>query len=439
MWFENSIFYQIYTLGFCGAPHTNDGIQVSRLNDIIKWIPHLKQCNIDAIYFTPIFESDSHGYDTRDYQKIDCRLGTNEDFKIVTQHLKDNNIRIVLDGVFNHVGRGFWAFQDVLQHRYDSLYKDWFHINFDGNSPYNDEFYYEGWEGHYELVKLNLKNPDVVHYLLESIRLWIDEFDIDGIRLDVAYCIEPDFLKTIRTFCTEIKGDFFLVGEIISGDYSRIVNQEMLHSCTNYECFKGIHSSLNDLNLFEIAHSLNRQFSNDPYSLYKNMHLLSFVDNHDVSRIASNLKNKNHLPLAYGLLFSMPGIPCLYYGSEWGIEGLKQKGSDDNLRPHIEYPVFNELAEIVAKLTEIHKSTKAIIYGDYKNVTILNKQLVYQRSFEDESILVVFNIDQSTYTLSPSQLGSYSEAIDLISGDTVILSSSITLQPYSMYYLKITK
>ncbi|MFV0552173.1 MAG: alpha-amylase family glycosyl hydrolase [Anaerorhabdus sp.] len=226
---------------------------------------------------------------------------------------------------------------------------------------------------------------------------------------------------------------------MISGDYSRIVNQEMLHSCTNYECFKGIHSSLNDLNLFEIAHSLNRQFSNDPYSLYKNMHLLSFVDNHDVSRIASNLKNKNHLPLAYGLLFSMPGIPCLYYGSEWGIEGLKQKGFDDNLRPHIEYPVFNELAEIVAKLAETHKSTKAFIYGDYKNITILNKQLVYQRSFEDESILVVFNIDESTYTLSPSQLGSYSEAIDLISGDTVILSSHITLQPYSMYYLKITK
>lgn len=439
MWYENSVFYQIYALGLCGAPRINDGIQVSRLNDVIQWIPHLKQCKVDAIYFSPIFESDSHGYDTRDYQKIDCRLGSNADFKKIAQYLKSNHIRIVLDGVFNHVGRGFWAFQDVLQHRYDSLYKDWFHINFDGNSPYNDGFYYEGWEGHYELVKLNLKNSDVVHYLLESIRLWIDEFDIDGIRLDVAYCIEPDFLKAIRTFCTKIKSDFFLVGEIISGDYSRIVNQEMLHSCTNYECFKGIHSSLNDLNLFEIAHSLNRQFSNDPYSLYKNMHLLSFVDNHDVSRIASNLKNKNHLPLAYGLLFSMPGIPCLYYGSEWGIEGLKQKGFDDNLRPHIEYPVFNELAEIVAKLAEIHKSTKAFIYGDYKNITILNKQLVYQRSFEDESILVVFNIDESTYTLSPSQLGSYSEAIDLISGDTVILSSHITLQPYSMYYLKITK
>lgn len=439
MWYENSVFYQIYALGFCGAPRVNDGIQVSRLNDLIQWIPHLKQCNVDAIYFSPIFESDSHGYDTRDYQKIDCRLGTNADFKTVAQHLKSNHIRIVLDGVFNHVGRGFWAFQDVLHYRHDSQYKDWFTINFDGNSPYDDGFYYEGWEGHYELVKLNLKNPDVVHYLLDSIRLWINEFDIDGIRLDVAYCIDPEFLKTIRTFCTEIKHDFFLVGEIISGDYSRIVNPNMLHSCTNYECFKGIHSSLNDYNLFEIAHSLNRQFSNDPYSLYKNMHLLSFVDNHDVSRIASNLKNKNHLPLAYGLLFSMPGIPCLYYGSEWGIEGLKQKGSDDNLRPYIEYPIFNELSEIIANLAQIHKNNKALIYGDYSNITILNKQLVYKRSFEDESILAVFNIDESAYTLSANQLDSHDEVIDLISGETVSLSSSITLPPYSMYYFKITK
>lgn len=439
MWYNRSIFYQIYALGFCDAPKENDGILVSRINDIANWIPHLKKLNIDAVYFSPVFESDSHGYDTKDYQVIDCRLGTNDDFKKVVTELKKNNIRVVLDGVFNHVGRGFWAFKDVISNRYNSKYKDWFYINFDGNSAYNDGFYYEGWEGHYELVKLNLNNNEVVRYLLDSINLWIKEFDIDGIRLDVAYCLDQNFLKTIRSFCLEQKEDFFLVGEIISGEYKRIVNNEMLHSCTNYECFKGIHSSLNDLNLFEIAHSLNRQFSNDPYSLYKDMHLLSFVDNHDVSRIASNLKNINHLPLAYGLLFSMPGIPCLYYGSEWGIEGLKQKGSDDNLRPHIELPIFNSLSEVIANLSKIHKNNKALIYGDYKNVVILNKQLVYKRSFEDESILVIFNIDESTYTLSPNQLDSYNEAIDLISGNNVILTSPITLQPYSMYYLKIIK
>lgn len=438
MWYESSVFYQIYTLGFCGAPKNNDGITLSRLNELIDWIPHLKQLNIDALYFSPIFESDSHGYDTRDYQKIDCRLGTNDDFKIIARTLKENGIRIVLDGVFNHVGRGFWAFRDVQEHRHGSRYKDWFLINFDGNSHYDDGFYYEGWEGHYELVKLNLNNPEVVNYLLDSIRMWIHEFDIDGIRLDVAYCLEPNFLKTVRTFCTEQKSDFFLVGEIISGDYKRIVNHEMLNSCTNYECFKGIYSSLNDMNLFEIAHSLNRQFSDDPYSLYKDMHLLSFVDNHDVSRIASNLKNLNHLPLAYGLLFAMPGIPCLYYGSEWGIEGIKQKGSDDNLRPCIEKPIFNKLSETITKLIDIHKHSKAIVYGSFKNIVITNRQFVFQRIFEDETILIAFNIDETEHSLN-IQLGNIDSAIDLLTKQEISLNSPVVLPPNSMFYWKIVQ
>ena len=193
MWYDESVFYQIYPLGFCGAPRENDGVTVNRIKKVNDWIEHIKSVGANAIYFSPLFESDRHGYDTRDYKKLDCRLGTNEDFKEVCENLHKNDIKIVLDGVFNHVGRGFWAFKDVQDKKWDSPYKDWFHINFDGNSCYNDGFWYEGWEGHFELVKLNLKNNDVVEYLFSCIDDWVKEFDIDGLRLDVAYCLDMDF------------------------------------------------------------------------------------------------------------------------------------------------------------------------------------------------------------------------------------------------------
>ena len=245
MWTYNSVFYQIYPIGFCGAPVHNDGVTVPRIRKIMEWSDYLKDLGVDSILLNPIFDSDNHGYDTRDFRKIDCRLGTNEDFSDVCKDLHDHDIKIVLDGVFNHVGRGFWAFRDVQEKKWDSPYKDWFHISFDGNSCYNDGFWYEGWEGHFELVKLNLQNPTVVDYLLDCVRFWIDTFDIDGLRLDVAYCLDREFMKRLRQFTQELKPDFALIGEVLFGDYNQIVNDEMLHSCTNYECYKGLYSSFN--------------------------------------------------------------------------------------------------------------------------------------------------------------------------------------------------
>lgn len=213
MWAYESVFYQIYPLGFCGAPFENDGKEESRILKVIDWIPHIKKLGANAIYFSPVFDSDTHGYNTRDYRKIDCRLGTNEDFAKVCKELHENGIKVVLDGVFNHVGRGFWAFQDVLKNRENSPYKDWFHINFGGNSNYNDGLWYEGWEGHFDLVKLNLNNPQVVDHILECITNWVKEFDIDGLRLDVAYCLDKNFLKRLRQHCDWLKQDFVLIGE----------------------------------------------------------------------------------------------------------------------------------------------------------------------------------------------------------------------------------
>lgn len=436
MWFDESVIYQIYPLGFCDAPKENDGITENRIKKVVDWIPHIKKVGADAIYFSPVFESDRHGYDTRDYKKIDCRLGTNDDFKTVCKKLHDNGIKVILDGVFNHVGRGFWAFKDVIEKKWDSEYKDWFHINFDGNSNYNDGFWYEGWEGHFELVKLNLYNPNVVSYLFECIDYWINEFEIDGLRLDVAYCLSQDFLKQLRYHCDSVKSNFLLLGELLHGDYNMFVADDKLMSCTNYECYKGLYSSFNSENMFEITHSLIRQFGSDPWCLYTGKNLMCFVDNHDVTRIASMLTNKEHLPLIYGLLFGMPGVPCIYYGSEWGAEGLKQNG-DDALRLSFDTPVYNELTSLVSKLAEAHKNSKALCHGDFKSIVLTNKQVIFQRQFEDERIMVAINIDSAPYTAHFD--AGCGTAIDLISGNTHDFGGGSELPPYSVQYWKMER
>ena len=413
MWAYESVFYQIYPLGFCGAPFENDGVEKSRIRKVEEWIPHIRKTGADAIYFSPVFESDTHGYNTRDFRKIDCRLGSNEDLAEVCKSLHETGIRVVLDGVFNHVGRGFWAFQDVLKNRERSPYLNWFHINLGGNSNYNDGLWYEGWEGNYDLVKLNLKNDEVVNHILESVRFWVETFDIDGLRLDVAYLLDHDFVRRLRSFCDGLKKDFFLVGEILHGDYKTLVNDQMLHSCTNYECYKGLYSSFNSMNLFEINHSLMRQFGPENWTLYKGLHLMSFVDNHDVTRIASILTNEKHLPLIYAMAFGMPGIPCIYYGSEWGAKGNKSDG-DPALRPCFEKPEENELTEYIGKLAEAKKGSKALNYGGFRSVVLTNKQCIFERKTEGERVLVAINADSEPYTAHFD--AGCGMAVDLITG-----------------------
>lgn len=434
MWAYEGIFYQIYPIGFCGAPTANDGKTVSRILKLKDWSSYLESLGISSILLNPIFESDNHGYDTRDYKKIDCRLGTNEDFAEVCKDLHAHNVKIVLDGVFNHVGRGFWAFKDVQEKKWDSPYKDWFCINFDGNSCYNDGFWYEGWEGHFELVKLNLANSAVVDYLLECVKGWIDEFDIDGLRLDVAYCLDRNFMKRLRSFCQELKPDFALIGEVLFGDYNQIVNDEMLHSCTNYECYKGIYSSFNSMNMFEIAHSLNRQYGPEQWCIYRGKHLMSFVDNHDVTRIASILTNKNHLPLTYGLLLGMPGVPCIYYGSEWGEEGVKAPNNDYALRPCFEEPKPNELTEEIKKMIHVRTGSNALCHGSYRNVVLTNHQLIFERRTDDERMLVAINASDAPFTAHNGELGG--AMTDLLTGNEIQMSGQLEMPPYSVQYLK---
>ena len=434
MWAYESVFYQIYPLGFCGAPFENDGKLEHRIRKVEEWIPHMEKLGVNAIYFSPLFESDTHGYNTRDYRKVDVRLGTNEDFRQVCDALHEKGIRVVLDGVFNHVGRGFGPFQDVVKNREASPYVGWVHrIDFGGNSHYNDGLWYEGWEGNYDLVKLNLHNEDVIRYLLDSVKFWVEEFGIDGLRLDVAYSLEEGFVRRLRQFTDGLKEEFFLVGEMLHGDYNRLMNDSMLHAATNYECYKGLYSSFNSMNLFEVNHSLMRQFGPENWTLYKGKHLLSFVDNHDVTRVASILTNEKHLPLIYAIAFGMPGIPCVYYGSEWGEKAQKSQG-DPALRPCFEAPVWNALTDWVAALSQAKKQSEALNYGAFRSVVLTNKQCIFERRSEHERVLVAVNADGEDYTAHFD--AGCGMAVDLITGKTHDFGGGSVLPAYSAFYWK---
>lgn len=393
-WIHDTVIYNIYPLGFCGAPKQNDFQLTYRLDKLYDFIPHLKKMGVNAIVFNPVFESSKHGYDTIDYKKIDSRLGDSESFKRICDTLHQNGIRVLLDGVFNHVGRDFFAFKDIQECGMGSIYTSWFHnIRFDSRSPYGDHFSYEGWAGYYDLVKLNLQNEHVVEYLLDAVRYWIDEFDIDGLRLDAANVMDVNFFKRLRTTCKEKKPDFWLYGEIVGGDYNRLANPEMLDSVTNYEIYKGYYSSHNDRNYFEFAHSVDREFGD--WGMYKNLYLYNFADNHDVTRLASIIRDKKLQKNVYTMLYAMPGVPSVYYGSEFGMEGHKHRNSDDDLRKELNLDALEnpdyELFEHICKLGKLRHSLEAMQNGVYKNELIQLEHMCFSMKTDGQKLYVMLN------------------------------------------------
>ena len=405
-WFEEAVFYHMYPIGMTGAPRRNEETEVThRFPGLEEWLPHIASLGCTAIYIGPLFESTSHGYDTRDYKLVDRRLGDNDDFKHFVTAAHELGIRVVVDGVFNHTGREFFAFQDIQRNRESSPYCCWYKgLNFGWNSPYNDGFGYEAWRNCFELVNLNLREAQVRNYLLDVIGFWIDEFDIDGIRLDCADCLEFSFMEDMRRFTNEKKKDFWLMGEVIHGDYSRYIKPEMLDSVTNYELHKGLYSGHNDHNYFEIAHTIRREFDQNG-GIYRGMKLYSFVDNHDVDRIASKLNVPGHIYPVYTLLFTLPGIPSIYYGSEWGIKGRKQGGNDDPLRPAVDLKEVLEdvpdlkLLEWIQTLGKIHKEYPAIANGIYQELLLTNRQYAFARVLDGEGVVVAVNNDDKAAEL----------------------------------------
>lgn len=405
-WYDEAVFYHIYPLGLCDAPKENTySASVHRLRDAFCWIEHIKKIGCNALYIGPLFESVGHGYETTDYKKLDSRLGDNADLTDFVKECHAQGIRVIFDGVFNHVGRDFFAFKDLQQNRENSAYRDWFcNVNFGGNNEYNDGFCYENWGGYNLLVKLNQHNPAVRDYICDVIRYWVAEFDVDGIRLDAADVLDFDYMRTLRGVANEIKPDFWLMGEVIHGDYTRWVNNDTLHAVTNYALHKALYSGHNDHNYFEIAHTVKRLYDMggcrpDGLKLY------SFVDNHDVERIYTKLNNKDHFVPVHILLYTLPGVPSIYYGSEFGIEGKKENGSDASLRPALNYEDYadayetNAYTQLIAALGQIHRQTPALSYGTYRELLLTNRQYAFARDYEGVSVITTVNNDEQ-----PSQL-----------------------------------
>ena len=397
-WYENAVFYHIYPLGLCGCAHQNAGAEVSKFEKLKKWSKHACDINCTAIYIGPLFESQGHGYETTDYRTVDRRLGTNEEFRDYVDYCHSIGLKVIVDGVFNHVGRDFFAFADLKENRENSQYKDWFcNVNFGGNNEYNDGFCYDNWGGYNLLVKLNHYNMNVREYLLQSVKMWIEEFDIDGIRLDAADVLDHGFMEALRAFTEPLKADFWLMGEVIHGNYSMWASDKKLHSVTNYELHKALYSGHNDHNYFEIAHNVKRMIDN-----CQGLKLYSFVDNHDVSRIASKLNNKAHLQPVSVLEYALPGIPSIYYGSEFAITGEKQNGDDWNLRPDLILEDFsdNQFAQFLTLLGKAKKELPELTLGDYRELLLKNRQYAFSRTLENSAVIVAVNNDDAPSTLN---------------------------------------
>lgn len=422
------MFYHIYPLGLVGAPMANDFVSnpVERMAVLNDWIPHIKQLGCNALYLGPVFESDFHGYDTANYYMVDRRLGNNQTLKDLSHNLHHHGIKLVLDTVFNHVGRNFPPFNDLQLKCEESIYRDWFvGVDFNRQSTYGDSFFYEGWFDAYNLVKLNLRNPEVIDYLLHVVAFWMDEFDIDGLRMDVAEIMDKDFLATLAAFCRNRKSEFWLMGEVIEGDYREWANDKMLDSTTNYEAYKGLYSSHNDKNYFEIAHSLNRQFGYE--GVYHDLLLYNFADNHDTTRIASILNDGRAVYPLHAILFTMPGIPAVYYGSEWGVEAVKGAHDDTMLRPPVEVipdvsdlPLYNFIKQLIA----IRHSQSVLRTGIYRQLHVSHEQLVFSRETpEDLIIIAVSQSDQQVDIGVHMEIQAGEEFRDLLAPQYQLFSS----------------
>jgi len=302
----------------------------------------------------------------------------------------------VLDSVFNHCGRDFFAFEELRQGNRENA--RWFSgVDFNRQSPLGDYFTYNCWSGHYELVKFNLRDEKVKEYLLSAALFWINEFGIDGMRLDSANVMDFDFMRELRAAVTSANPEFWLMGEVIGGDYSRWVNSSILHSVTNYILYKSLFSSHNANNLYELAYTVSHSVPNNGLPHY------NFLDNHDQPRIIDNVSDPAHLKTLYSLLFTLPGIPSIYYGSEWEIRGRKENNSDKPLRPYIDIrnsPNETDTTRLIRRLSEIRSAHKALKYGNYRQIYLqYHRPFIFERVFEDERIMVAVNISSNDETI----------------------------------------
>jgi cyclomaltodextrinase / maltogenic alpha-amylase / neopullulanase len=330
-WIEHAVWWHIYPLGFVGAEREALACKgvTHRFGHLTAWLDYVVELGASGIVLAPIFASSTHGYDTIDHFRIDPRLGDEADFQAFVEAARRRGLRIVLDGVFNHVGRDCPIFQRALRGGPDSVEARWFRLTWPSTDGVGQSPDYATFEGHRELVALNHGEPQVVEHVARVMDYWLDR-GIDGWRLDAAYAVSTEFWQNVLPRIRARHPDAYIFGEVIHGDYARFVRETGVDAVTQYELWKAVWSSLNDRNLFELAWALKRH-----NAMLDAFVPQTFIGNHDVTRVASQLHDERHLAHALVVLMTSGGTPSIYAGDEQAFRGVKEHraGGDDAVRP----------------------------------------------------------------------------------------------------------
>jgi len=412
-WYLEGLVYQVQTLGFCGAetlPNDGASAPVKRLEKLLTegWVPgHLKRLGATVLYLGPLFESSElgHGYDTADYLAVDRRLGDVDMLRRVVEAAHSEGIRVILDGVFNHTGRRFFACRDVEAKGRASEHWGWYHCQERPGGGVD----FRCWEGHQGLPVLNHASPEVRAYIFRVAKYWLTEIGVDGWRLDVAHEVPPAFWREFAKECRTAKPDCLLLGELMHGDYNRHVGPSLLHSGSNYQLSKAFWSSLNDANFFELTHCHQREVE-----LYGSLTLLNFLSCHDTPRIATRLRDPRLYALAAACVLLGDGVPCVYYGDELGVEGSTGgPGGDAAVRQPIDLRAVEASAaaaarlELTAQLAALRRSSPALRGGGGRQVPLSNTNtaMAFARKACGQTAIVALNSADQPATLALHNLG----------------------------------
>jgi cyclomaltodextrinase / maltogenic alpha-amylase / neopullulanase len=345
----------------------------------------------------PIFDSSTHGYDTIDHFRIDPRLGDDGDFDALISAARRRGLRVLLDGVFNHVGRDFPPFQEVLADGPQAPHASWFRLSWPPHRIAGEEPEYASFEGHRHLVALNHDEPAVEEYVTRVMNHWLDR-GADGWRLDAAYVVPRAFWADVLPRVRDRHPGAYIVGEVIHGDYRAFVQESGVDAVTQYELWKAIWSALNDRNFFELAWALDRH-----NRCLDDFVPLTFVGNHDVTRLASRLNDERHIAHALVILLTSGGMPSIYAGDEQAFRGMKEDrpGGDDAIRPN--FPAGpDELAPFGWGTYRLHQTLiglrrrHAWLHQSRTKITHLgNAQLTYEACHLGQRLVVALNLDDA--------------------------------------------
>ncbi|BAM89158.1 alpha amylase catalytic region [Bradyrhizobium oligotrophicum S58] len=395
-WIEHAILWHVYPLGFVGAERearARDGV-VHRLGHLTSWLDYAVDLGVSGLLLGPIFASSTHGYDTIDYFRVDPRLGDDADFDAFVSAARTRGLRIILDGVFNHVGSDYPAFQRALAGGPGSPEAHWFKLTWPAARSAGELPDYATFEGHRHLVALNHDDPGVADHVVAVMRHWLSR-GVSGWRLDAAYAVPRAFWSKVLP---RVRADFpeaYFVGEVIHGDYAGFVRETGIDAVTQYELWKAIWSSLNDGNLFELAWALKRHDA-----MLETFVPQTFIGNHDVTRIASQLHDERHLAHALVVLMTSGGTPSIYAGDEQRFHGIKEHrvGGDDAIRPAFPkkpadlalfgwptYRLHQQLIGLRRRHPWLHRARSRVI-------TINRSDLLLETSYGADRLWVVLNL-----------------------------------------------